>query len=151
MEMVQPILAVVLVLGLLVAVVSLAKGAAPSKARTGPEDDETRPPPLFLGSLGRERFWRSSFAQTVVSGAGPSGAWLLNWRLRLMRWAKPAQQYEEVAVTRQVALTPTHRLHVVRIHGREMLLVTHPHGCEQLNLAEHSSGVEPLSGEGRAQ
>jgi flagellar biogenesis protein FliO len=43
-----------------------------------------------------------------------------------------------IAVER-LSLTPQHTLHVVRIHGRELLVATHPQGC---------SVVTPLATEG---
>lgn len=33
----------------------------------------------------------------------------------------------------KLALTPQHVLHVVRVHGREVVLATHPQGCTVLN------------------
>jgi hypothetical protein len=35
----------------------------------------------------------------------------------------------------RLALTPQHTLHVLRLHGREMLVATHPQGCTLLDSA----------------
>ncbi len=32
----------------------------------------------------------------------------------------------------RLSLTPQHMLHLVRIHGREVVVATHPRGCELL-------------------
>ena len=32
----------------------------------------------------------------------------------------------------RLALTPQHSLHVVRVHGREVVISTHPQGCSVL-------------------
>jgi flagellar biogenesis protein FliO len=39
-----------------------------------------------------------------------------------------------VAVER-LSLTPQHTLHIVRIDGRDLLVVTHPQGCSVLTVA----------------
>ena len=46
-----------------------------------------------------------------------------------------------VAVER-LALTPQHTLHIVRIHGREVLVATHPQGCSVVTtVAERAMGA----------
>jgi hypothetical protein len=35
----------------------------------------------------------------------------------------------------RLALTPQHTLHLVRIHGREVLVATHPQGCSVVTTA----------------
>jgi hypothetical protein len=57
----------------------------------------------------------------------------------------------QVSVVRHLTLTPTHRLHVIRVHGRELLLVTHPHGCENLNFDDDTRAAVELSEDGRVR
>jgi hypothetical protein len=46
-----------------------------------------------------------------------------------------------IAVER-LALTPQHTLHLVRIHGREVLVATHPQGCSVITMvAERAMGA----------
>jgi flagellar biogenesis protein FliO len=46
----------------------------------------------------------------------------------------------------RIALTPQHSLHLVRIQGREVVVATHPQGCELLNEAPLPSAM-PLPSE----
>ena len=47
-----------------------------------------------------------------------------------------------VAVER-LALTPQHTLHIVRIHGSEVLVATHPQGCSVVTtVAERAMGAK---------
>ena len=41
----------------------------------------------------------------------------------------------------RLPLTPQHVLHVVRVHGREVVLATHPQGCMILPDRAESAGV----------
>ncbi len=41
----------------------------------------------------------------------------------------------------RLALTPHHSLHLVRIHGRELLVATHPQGCTLLNQSSRGAGA----------
>jgi len=45
-----------------------------------------------------------------------------------------------IETVQRIALTPQHSLHLVRIHGRELLVATHPQGCAL--LLETSGGAE---------
>lgn len=36
---------------------------------------------------------------------------------------------KSIEAVERVALTPQHALHIVRIHGREVVIATHPQGC----------------------
>jgi Flagellar biosynthesis protein, FliO len=40
----------------------------------------------------------------------------------------------------RLSLTPQHMLHLVKIHGREVVVATHPRGCEL--LVEKTEGPE---------
>jgi hypothetical protein len=59
----------------------------------------------------------------------------VKWRviqgLHLRR--RRSQQPDEVSIVAQLNLTPTHRLHVLNLRGRELVLVTHPNGCKWLS------------------
>jgi flagellar biosynthesis protein FliO len=47
-----------------------------------------------------------------------------------------------VAVER-LALTPQHTLHMVRVHGREVLVATHPQGCSLVTtVTEQAMGAK---------
>jgi hypothetical protein len=47
-----------------------------------------------------------------------------------------------IAVER-LALTPQHTLHLVCIHGREVLVATHPQGCSVITtVAERAMGAQ---------
>jgi hypothetical protein len=58
--------------------------------------------------------------------------------LPLARWTKvfkPNNSYGGPLIEKieRVVLTPQHTLHVLRFHGREMLVATHPGGCALLD------------------
>ena len=72
---------------------------------------------LTVWKLGRSRqpfsghtLWRKTFWQKMLGPRGRSGDRVLKTVERLV-------------------LTPQHTLHVLRFHGQEMLVATHPHGC----------------------
>jgi hypothetical protein len=50
--------------------------------------------------------------------------------LGLGRMQARTKSFESVE---RMALTPQHALHLVRIHGREVVIATHPRGCELLS------------------
>jgi flagellar biogenesis protein FliO len=60
---------------------------------------------------------------------------------------RPGRGRSLASLERQ-ALTPQHSLHLVRIHGREVVVATYPHGCAVLTegasqgLSEHEPGLE---------
>ena len=67
------------------------------------------------------------------------------WRTRpflplLERGSRP-RETREVSIVGQLALTPTHRLHVVSLRGRDVVVVTHPQGCEWFSLETHGAGT----------
>ncbi len=45
-----------------------------------------------------------------------------------------------LCVLKQVVLTPSHRLHLVRTAGENVLLCTHPHGCTVIPAAGNEVG-----------
>jgi flagellar biogenesis protein FliO len=49
---------------------------------------------------------------------------------RLMRAQRRPRSLEPVE---RLSLTQQHSIHLVRIHGRELLVATHPHGCTLLH------------------
>jgi hypothetical protein len=152
------------VLGWFAAFFVLAKPGGSSQVLGEAERNRTGIHRLFRPSLsqrGLRRLWVTAGGETAngigaaASGiSGPEatrsrllGRWFLNWGPNLLNWTKQSGQREEVSVVRQLTLTPTHRLHVLRVHGRELLVVTHPRGCETLNIEDKSG----LPGDGRVQ
>jgi flagellar biogenesis protein FliO len=53
-------------------------------------------------------------------------------------WRKAAGGARALETVERLALTPQHALHLVRVHGREFLVATHPQGCTL--LSENSRG-----------
>jgi flagellar biogenesis protein FliO len=47
-------------------------------------------------------------------------------------WRKPSGDARALETVGRLALTPQHALHLVRVHGREMVVATHPQGCTLL-------------------
>jgi hypothetical protein len=80
---------------------------------------------------------RQILAVAVVLALLAGTLWKL--RARPVAWAGPAR----LASAGRLALTPQHSLHLVRIGGREIVLVTHPHGCSVLsdNPADPTEGA----------
>ena len=60
---------------------------------------------------------------------------------------------KSLCVLKQVVLTPSHRLHLVRVTGEKVLLCTHPHGCTVIPATagevEHVTPHGAQSGESR--
>ena len=50
-------------------------------------------------------------------------------RRRLGPWPKWAGKASELQLVDRLSLTQQHALHIVRVHGREILVATHPQGC----------------------
>jgi hypothetical protein len=48
----------------------------------------------------------------------------------------------------RLVLTPQHTLHVVRFREREILVVTHPHGCDRLDQETNAEGLPGLAARG---
>lgn len=149
MEMFQPILACALVLGLLVTVLALVTGRSLSKSPEGRANKEQGIPFLPQISRGRRGQLRESTggAGFLVSGLAVNPFSKLGLKLR--QWTRTSDRPEELSQVLHLALTPTHRLHLVRIRKSEVLLVTHPRGCDQLKL-DIDPGAETTSEEGRA-
>jgi flagellar biogenesis protein FliO len=59
-------------------------------------------------------------------GRGGLGRPLSMWRSRA---DVPSRALETVE---RVALTPQHAVHLVRFHGRDLIVATHPQGCSLL-------------------
>jgi len=47
-------------------------------------------------------------------------------------WRKSAGGARALETVERLALTPQHALHLVRVHGRELVVATHPQGCTLL-------------------
>jgi flagellar biogenesis protein FliO len=48
------------------------------------------------------------------------------------RLPRASGKSRSIETIQRIALTPQHSLHLVRIHGRELLVATHPQGCALL-------------------
>jgi len=57
-----------------------------------------------------------------------SRGWSRGWP-RVRPALGPGRSLETI---QRLPLTPQHSLHLVRIHGRELVVATHPHGCALL-------------------
>jgi flagellar biogenesis protein FliO len=78
---------------------------------------------------------------------------LLGWALWKFRrpvgpmgslWRKPAGGVRALETVGRLTLTPQHALHLVRVHGREIVVATHPQGCTL--MSEKSVMSEKISG-----
>jgi flagellar biogenesis protein FliO len=59
------------------------------------------------------------------------------WKLRRGGSLIPnraAKKTRSLEAAERLALTPQHAIHLIRVHGREVLVATHPQGC---TLIEH--------------
>lgn len=86
------------------------------------------------------------FVLRRLAASGSLARLAARWRTRplLLRRGTRSQEPVEVSIIGQLTLTPTHRLHVVRLRGRHVVLVTHPQGCEWFSL--ETLGTETFSG-----
>ena len=60
-------------------------------------------------------------------------------------WRKPVGVPRALETVERLALTPQHALHLVRVHGGELLVATHPQGCTLLSENGRGAGVEKAS------
>ena len=69
------------------------------------------------------------------------------WKLRQpgsslhLPWRKQGGSPRALESVERLALTPQHALHVVRVHGREVVVATHPQGCTVLSESAKGAGV----------
>ena len=81
-----------------------------------------------------------------LAASGSLAQLAARWRARPLlreRGSRP-REAREVSILGQLALTPTHRLHVVSLRGRDVVVVTHPQGCEWFSL--ETPGAATFSG-----
>jgi hypothetical protein len=72
--------------------------------------------------------WKLRLLGNVTAGkAGP--AW----------WNRARRGPRSLETVERLPLTPHHTLHLVRMNGREVLVATHPQGCEILVQSPESS------------
>jgi flagellar biogenesis protein FliO len=82
-----------------------------------------------------------------LAASGSLAQFAPRWRTRPLALGRGSgsRGAHEVSIIGQLTLTPTHRLHVVSLRGRDVVVVTHPQGCEWFSLetlaAERFSGV----------
>ena len=55
-----------------------------------------------------------------------------NISFRGLSWKRGEGRVKSIAPVERVVLTPQHMLHVVRINGREIVVVTYPTGCTEI-------------------
>jgi hypothetical protein len=53
-------------------------------------------------------------------------------RGKLFSFGKAQGRSKAMVSIEKLTLTPQHTLHVVKIHGREVVVATHPRGCDLL-------------------
>lgn len=56
-------------------------------------------------------------------------------------WRRTAAGARAMESMERLPLTPQHALHLVRIHGREIVVATHPQGCTLLSDAGKGAGA----------
>jgi flagellar biogenesis protein FliO len=72
---------------------------------------------------------------------------LVLWKLRRPNgpigslWRKGAGGARALETVERLALTPQHALHLVRVHGRELVVATHPQGCTLLGENSGRAGA----------
>ena len=74
---------------------------------------------------------RQVLAVIAVFGLLSAALWTLR-RAGSMRLRLRDSRTRSLASIERLALTPQHSLHLVKIHGREVVVATHPHGCALL-------------------
>jgi flagellar biogenesis protein FliO len=66
------------------------------------------------------------------------------WKLRAgtspLPWPRARGNSRALASVERIALTPQHAIHVVRVQGRELVVLTHPQGCSLLQ--ELATGMD---------
>jgi hypothetical protein len=67
-----------------------------------------------------------------------SGSPRIGLRPRRRLWGSAGAECRALESLERLALTPHHELHLVRIHGREIVVATHPQGCAVLISAPES-------------
>ncbi len=52
-----------------------------------------------------------------------------------------AESDRQMKLIERITLTPQHSIHLIRTHERDLLLVTHPHGCSVVQEQQRSRSV----------
>ena len=60
------------------------------------------------------------------------------WRLP---WRRDGAELRTLESVERLVLTPQHALHLVRVHGREVVVATHPQGCTLISEAVKGAGA----------
>jgi flagellar biogenesis protein FliO len=60
-------------------------------------------------------------------------------------WRRALGGARALETVERLALTPQHALHLVRLHGGELLVATHPRGCTLLSENGPGAGVKKAS------
>jgi flagellar biogenesis protein FliO len=113
----------------------------PGLALASPDTDLVRPLLAIGFVLGL--LFVFLFLVRRLAASGSLAQLAARWRARPLlreRGSRP-RETREVSILGQLALTPTHRLHVVSLRGRDVVVVTHPQGCEWFSLETHGAGT----------
>jgi flagellar biogenesis protein FliO len=118
----------------------------PGLALASPDTDLVRPLLAIGFVLGL--LFVFLFLVRRLAASGSLAQLARQWRTRPFlllreRGSRP-RETREVSILGQLALTPTHRLHVVSLRGRDVVVVTHPQGCEWFSL--ETPGAATFSG-----
>jgi flagellar biogenesis protein FliO len=116
----------------------------PGLALASPDTDLVRPLLAIGFVLGL--LFVFLFLVRRLAASGSLAQLAARWRARPLlreRGSRP-RETREVSILGQLALTPTHRLHVVSLRGRDVVVVTHPQGCEWFSL--ETPGAATFSG-----
>jgi hypothetical protein len=76
---------------------------------------------------------RQVFSVLLVFSLLGAALWALRRSGRIsfrgLAWKRALGNSRSMVAVERLALTPQHTLHLVCIHGREVLVATHPQGC----------------------
>jgi hypothetical protein len=75
---------------------------------------------------------QQALAVLFVFGLLATAVWKLRGGSPLLArngWNRARGTARSLEAVERVALTPQHAIHLVRVHGREMIVMTHPQGC----------------------
>jgi hypothetical protein len=82
---------------------------------------------------------RQVFSVLLVFSLLGAVLWLLRRggkvSFRGLAWKRALGSTKTMVAVERLSLTPQHTLHIVRIDGRDVLVLTHPQGCSVLTVA----------------
>jgi len=82
---------------------------------------------------------RQAFSVLLVFSLLGAVLWLLRRggkiSFRGLAWKRALGNSRTMVAVERLSLTPQHTLHIVRVDGRDVLVMTHPQGCSVLTAA----------------